>query len=211
MSTLLLFSLFSFLVFFFFMGIRVVSQQTIKIVETFGKYSRTLTPGINFIFYPIQAIAGTVSLKIETIKAVVEIKTSDNMFVKLPIDLMVSVNPDKANDAFYRLQDPHAQISSWVLNTVRSTAATMTLEEMYQDKETIVASVRGTLSAKLDEFGYKIENVLVDQPTVTRLALITPTSAQPTSAMTTGAMVLMVSARAAASTATKATKRICKH
>lgn len=147
-------------------GIRVVSQQTILIVETFGKFSRVLPPGLNYIFAPIQTIAGTVSLKIDSIKAVVEVKTSDNMFVQLPVDLMIQVDEKNAKDAFYRLQNPHDQIRAWVLNTVRSTAAGMSLEEMFKDKDTIVDSVRAALGVKLGEFGYRIENVLVDQPAV---------------------------------------------
>lgn len=147
-------------------GIRVVNQQTILVVETFGKFSRTLKPGINYIFFPIQSIAGAVSLKIESIKAQIEIKTSDNQFVHLPVDLMLVVNEDRAQDAFYKLHDAHDQIRSWVLNTVRSTAAGMTLKELYNDKDTIVVGVRNALEQTLREFGFRIENVLVDQPVV---------------------------------------------
>jgi regulator of protease activity HflC (stomatin/prohibitin superfamily) len=149
-------------------GIRVVSQQTILVVETFGKFSRVLTPGLNYIFAPLQTIAGTVSLKIDSIKAVVEVKTSDNMFVQLPVDLMIQVDEKNAKDAFYRLQNPHDQIRAWVLNTVRSTAAGMSLEQMFRDKDIIVDSVRAALATKLGEFGYRIENVLVDQPAVSQ-------------------------------------------
>lgn len=149
-----------------FAGIRVVNQQTILVIETFGKFSRTLKPGINYIFFPVQRVAGAISLKIESIKAQIEIKTSDNQFVHLPVDLMLVVNEDCAQDAFYKLSDAEQQIRSWVLNTVRSTAAGMTLKELYNDKDTIIVGVRNALEQKLREFGFRIESVLVDQPVV---------------------------------------------
>lgn len=147
-------------------GIRIVPQQSIFIVETFGKFSRTLKPGLNFIFVPFQRVAGNVSLKIDSIKAIVEVKTSDNMFVQLPVDLMIQVDEQSSADAFYKLQKPHEQIRAWVLNTVRSTAAGMSLEEMFKDKTVIVDAVKQELRVKLNEFGYRIENVLVDQPII---------------------------------------------
>ncbi|HMY40307.1 MAG TPA: SPFH domain-containing protein, partial [Marinagarivorans sp.] len=54
----------------------------------------------------------------------------------------------------------------WVLNTVRSIAAGMTLEEMFNDRERVVNEVRALLTAKLSEFGYRLEGVLIDQPMV---------------------------------------------
>ncbi|MCB6185184.1 SPFH domain-containing protein [Leeia sp. TBRC 13508] len=147
-------------------GIRIVEQQTVSIVQTLGRYSRTLAPGLNWIFIPFQQIAGKLSLKIESVPATVEVKTLDNMFVALPVNLMIQVEPERAADAFYKLQEPHEQVRAWVLNTVRSVAASMTLEDMFKDREKIVGEVRHMLTTKLSEFGYLLEGVLIDQPTV---------------------------------------------
>jgi regulator of protease activity HflC (stomatin/prohibitin superfamily) len=149
-------------------GIRTVNQQTIAIVETFGKYSRVLHSGLNFIFMPFQTIAGRLSLKIEPVPANVEVKTIDNMFVILPVNPMIRVDENRAEDAFYKLSDPHEQVRAWVLNTVRAISASMTLEEMYSDRERIVHEVKEDLSHKLGEYGYKLEAVLIDQPTVSQ-------------------------------------------
>ncbi|MEY4589381.1 MAG: hypothetical protein RL497_1457 [Pseudomonadota bacterium] len=147
-------------------GVRIVEQQTVVIVQLLGRYSCTLTAGINWIFVPFQLSAGRLSLKIESVPATVEVKTSDNMFVSLPVNLMIQVEPQNAKDAFYKLQKPHEQVRAWVLNTVRSIAAGMTLEEMFNDRERVVNEVRGLLTAKLSEFGYRLEGVLIDQPMV---------------------------------------------
>lgn len=147
-------------------GVRIVEQQTVVIVQFLGRYSCTLEAGINWIFVPFQLNAGRLSLKIESVPATVEVKTSDNMFVSLPVNLMIQVEPQNAKDAFYKLQKPHEQVRAWVLNTVRSIAAGMTLEEMFNDRERVVNEVRGLLTAKLSEFGYRLEGVLIDQPMV---------------------------------------------
>lgn len=147
-------------------GVRIVEQQSVVIVQFLGRYSCTLEAGINWIFVPLQLSAGRLSLKIESVPATVEVKTSDNMFVSLPVNLMIQVEPQNAKDAFYKLQKPHEQVRAWVLNTVRSIAAGMTLEEMFNDRERVVSEVRGLLTAKLSEFGYRLEGVLIDQPMV---------------------------------------------
>lgn len=147
-------------------GVRIVEQQSVVIVQFLGRYSCTLEAGINWIFVPFQLSAGRLSLKIESVPATVEVKTSDNMFVSLPVNLMIQVEPQNARDAFYKLQKPHEQVRAWVLNTVRSIAAGMTLEEMFNDRERVVNEVRGLLTAKLSEFGYRLEGVLIDQPMV---------------------------------------------
>ncbi|HMY39510.1 MAG TPA: SPFH domain-containing protein [Marinagarivorans sp.] len=112
-------------------GVRIVEQQSVVIVQFLGRYSCTLEAGINWIFVPFQLNAGRLSLKIESVPATVEVKTSDNMFVSLPVNLMIQVEPQNAKDAFYKLQKPHEQVRAWVLNTVRSIAAGMTLEEKF--------------------------------------------------------------------------------
>lgn len=61
----------------------IVEQQSVGIVQTLGKFSRVIRPGFHFVIFPIQQVAGRLSLKIESVPATVEIKTSDNMFVKV--------------------------------------------------------------------------------------------------------------------------------
>lgn len=146
-------------------GIRIVSHQQKAIVERFGKYSRTLSSGFNWVIPGIEHIKAQISLRIHEIKSVVEVKTSDNQFVSLPVSIMIVPGEDVA-DAFYKLDKPSEQIRTWVLNSVRSIANNMSLEELFSDKEHIVNEVRKVISTKISGYGYKIEAVLVDQPSV---------------------------------------------
>lgn len=147
-------------------GIRIIKQQDVAIVETFGKYSRTLDAGINWIIPVIQRVSHTVSIRIHEIRASVEVKTSDNMFVQLPVSIMIVPDSQNVANAYYKLQNPNEQVKTWVLNSVRSIASNMTLQDLFSDKEHIVTQVREVISIKLTGYGYNIEAVLVDQPTV---------------------------------------------
>jgi regulator of protease activity HflC (stomatin/prohibitin superfamily) len=146
--------------------VRIVQQQTVKVVETFGRFSRTLEPGLNFIFVPFQSIAGAVDLRIMEVRSEVNIKTKDNVFVELPVNIQLRVDAARVSEAFYKLADPHTQISTWVLNAIRSISSNMLLEDMFQDRTEIVSEVTSQLADKLSGYGYILEAVLIDQPTV---------------------------------------------
>lgn len=154
----------------FLSGFKIIDQQTIGIVETLGKYSRTIHPGLNFLWFPpIQKVAGRVSLRITEISANaqrVSIKTTDNVFVGLPVSIMIRVIPEDAYESFYQLSNPESQIQTWILNSVRSTTSGMTLQELFDDRSKIVAGVEDDLSEKFRAYGYVIEAVLVDEPSI---------------------------------------------
>ncbi len=156
----------AFIVILFFNPVRIVKQQTLAIVTTFGRYSRTLGPGLNFIFAPFQQIEGKVDLRTTEVKAHVNIKTSDNMFVLLPVSIQLRVDSGNAVAAFYKLTNPEQQISTWVLNAIRSVSSDMTLDDMFKDRERVVAHVATELKGRLSGFGYELDAVLIDEPTV---------------------------------------------
>lgn len=147
-------------------GIRVVRQQNAQIVETFGKFSKVLTPGLNWIIPGVQRVVARLDLRVQEIKAEVEVKTSDNVFVSLPVAIMVKVQEDSADDAYYRLSSPKEQVKTWVLNTLRSSTSGMKLSELFEDRARLESEVRDGLAKRMGEYGYSIVGVLVDQPSV---------------------------------------------
>ncbi len=148
--------------------IQIVPGKTAFIVETFGKpMKRALMPGLNFILpWPIQNVVGKLSLQLLEIKTNVAVKTSDNVFLGLPVAVQYRANDDSINtvNAYYELSDPRDQISSFILNNVRQSAAKMTLEELFQNRDRLQDVVLEELAARFTTYGYIIEAVLVDQP-----------------------------------------------
>ena len=64
--------------------VRIVGQQDALVIETLGRYSKTLYAGLNFTIPLIQVAAANVSLQIRQINTRVDLKTKDNMFVAMP-------------------------------------------------------------------------------------------------------------------------------
>lgn len=147
-------------------GIKIVNQQHAAIVETLGQFSRVLQPGFNFIFFPFQQIAHVQELRINEVTCSVSVKTSDNQIVSLPVSIMLKVNPGAVEKAYYELKDPENQLSTWVLNAVRSAASDMTIAALYEDKDTIRNAVQTQLEQNLRAYGYILEDILIEQPTV---------------------------------------------
>lgn len=147
--------------------VRIVREKHVEVIEFLGKYSTTLSPGLNFILPPpFNRVAKVLSLKVAEIKSDIDVKTMDNVFVSIPISVMYQVNEDSAADAFYKLEDPEAQINRWVLASIRAKAAEMNLESLYQDRTSVIDSVSKDIEKKLQEFGFRLETILIDQPNV---------------------------------------------
>lgn len=146
--------------------IRIVSQQRAMVVETLGRYSGTLTAGLNFTIPLIQRVAGDIDLRIRQINTRVDLKTKDNMFVTMPIGIIMHVDPSRVSDAFYKLQDPLESISTWVLAELRSKCAVMALAELFEDRSAIATHIKEKLSERLNDYGWVLVDILIDQPTV---------------------------------------------
>jgi regulator of protease activity HflC (stomatin/prohibitin superfamily) len=60
------------------------------------------------------------SLKIQQLDVLIETKTKDDVFVKLKVSVQFKVIKLKVYDAFYKLDFPHDQITSYVFDVVRA-------------------------------------------------------------------------------------------
>lgn len=146
----------------------VVPGKRAKVLETFGKpHQHARMPGLNFkLPWPITGIVGTVNLQLQEIGADVSVKTRDNSFMTLPVKVQYRASSDStgAVKAHYELENPEQQITSYVLNNVRQTASAMDMVDLYQNRDNIESQVQTSLQERFIQFGYSIENVLVDEP-----------------------------------------------
>ncbi|WP_375689499.1 SPFH domain-containing protein [Pseudooceanicola sp. LIPI14-2-Ac024] len=143
----------------------ITGQQNVRLIETFGRFSSVRQAGLSFkLPWPIQTATSNFSLRVREIAEDVGVKSSDNAFVVVPIRVQFAVKEGGERDAFYRLDDPDAQIRSYVVNQVRSTASNMTFDDLFRSRDAFETDVERTLAVRMGEFGFKIENVLVDDP-----------------------------------------------
>ncbi len=139
----------------------IVKQQTAAIVENFGKYSSIRTSGLQLKIPIVQRIAGRINLKIQQLDVMVETKTKDDVFVKLKISVQFQVIRENVYDAFYKLQSPHDQITSYVFDVVRAEVPKMRLDDVFERKDNIAIAVKRELNEAMINYGYDIIKTLV--------------------------------------------------
>jgi regulator of protease activity HflC (stomatin/prohibitin superfamily) len=138
-----------------------VQQQTAVVVQRFGKFARIYNAGLNVKIPIFEIIAGRVNLRLQQLDVKIETKTKDNVFVHMIVSVQYLIREDKVFDAFYRLQDPHKQITSFVFDVVRANVPKLLLDEVFENKEDIAKAVRTELSEAMDDFGYDIRQTLI--------------------------------------------------
>jgi len=138
-------------------------QETVAVVEGFGKFNRVAYPGCNFL-NPCcgEGIAGVLSLRVQQLDVQCETKTRDNVFVTLVVSVQYQVRKEQIYDAFYKLTNSHSQISSYVFDVVRASVPKMNLDDVFLEKEAIARSIKEELTKSMGVFGFDILQALVN-------------------------------------------------
>jgi regulator of protease activity HflC (stomatin/prohibitin superfamily) len=144
-----------------FMAVFIVTQQTAAIVERFGRFQSIRQSGLQLRIPLVDRIAGRLSLKIQQLDVIVETKTKDDVFVKLKVSVQYMVIKDKVYDAFYKLDYPHDQITSYVFDVVRAEVPKMRLDDVFERKDDIAIAVKSELNDAMINYGYDIIKTLV--------------------------------------------------
>ena len=139
----------------------IVKQQTAVIVERFGKYQSIRHSGLQIKIPLVDRIAGRLSLKIQQLDVIVETKTLDDVFVRLKVSVQYKVIRDKVYDAFYKLDYPHDQITSYVFDVVRAEVPKMKLDDVFVKKDDIALAVKAELNEAMLGYGFDIIKTLV--------------------------------------------------
>ena len=149
------------LLLFLFSGLFVVKQQTAAVVERFGRFLSIRQSGLHFKIPLIDRISGRISLRILQLDVIVETKTKDDVFVKLKVSVQYKVVQEKVYDAFYKLDYPQDQITSYVFDVVRAVVPKMKLDDVFEKKDEIANAVKGELNDAMINYGYDIIKALV--------------------------------------------------
>ncbi|MCR9226370.1 MAG: SPFH domain-containing protein [Flavobacteriaceae bacterium] len=139
----------------------IVKQQTAVAVERFGKFHSIRSSGLQMKIPIVDRIAGRLSLKIQQLDVIVETKTLDDVFVKLKVSVQYVVIRDKVYEAFYQLEYPHDQITSYVFDVVRAEVPKMKLDDVFVKKDDIAIAVKSELQDAMLDYGFDIIKTLV--------------------------------------------------
>ena len=139
----------------------IVKQQSAAIVERFGKFVSVRQSGLQVKIPIIDNVAGRLSLRIQQLDVVVETKTKDDVFVKLKVSVQFKVIKEKVYDAFYKLDNPADQITSFIFDVVRAEVPKLILDDVFLKKDDIAIAVKSELQDAMTEYGFQIIKTLV--------------------------------------------------
>ncbi len=140
----------------------VVRQQSVAIVERFGRYQKIATSGIHMrLPLGIDRIAARIQLRLLQSEIVVETKTKDNVFVMMNVATQYRVNEQNVTDAYYKLMRPEAQIKSYIEDALRSSVPKLTLDELFEKKDEIALEVQHQVAEEMTTYGYIIVKTLI--------------------------------------------------
>ena len=140
----------------------VVKQQSVAIIERFGRYQKISDSGIHMRApFGIDKIAARVQLRVLQSEIVGETKTQDNVFVTMNVAKQYRVNESNVKDAYYKLMRPESQIKSYIEDALRSSVPKLTLDELFEKKDEIALEVQKQVAEEMSTYGYIIVKTLI--------------------------------------------------
>lgn len=138
-----------------------ISTSEVGIVETWGKFSRVVPPGLGFTICPMEQLVGRLSFRVQQLDVRVETKTLDNVFLTATVSVQYQVLRENVMEAFYALTNPAQQITAHVYDVMRAQLPTLELDSVFEAKEELAVAVKEALSQTMAQYGYQILNALI--------------------------------------------------
>jgi regulator of protease activity HflC (stomatin/prohibitin superfamily) len=147
------------------LGIKIVPQSDVYVVERLGKFRTTLHGGLNFII----PVIDNVRSKLTTREQLVDIPrqpviTKDN--VNINIDGIVFCKVDDAKEATYNIVDFKRAISNLAMTTLRGEIGGMNLDDTLSNRESLNIKLQRDLGAAALNWGIKIVRVEISEISV---------------------------------------------
>ena len=140
------------------MGVRTVPQGEEWVVERFGRYHRTLPPGLSLIIpffdrVAYRVITKDIVLDIER----QEVITSDNAVISTNAVAFIKISDPLA--CVYGVVDFRLAVRNLVQTALRSIVGEMTLDEALSSREKIKARLRGMVAEDMESWGVTLKTV----------------------------------------------------
>jgi regulator of protease activity HflC (stomatin/prohibitin superfamily) len=146
--------------------IRIIPQARAGVVERFGRYSRTLTPGLAMVVPFVDRIRPLIDLREQVVSFQPQpVITEDNLVVNIDTVLYYTVTDPKS--ATYEIASYVQGIEQLTVTTLRNVIGTMSLEKTLTSRDQINAELRGVLDDATGKWGIHVNRVelkAVDPP-----------------------------------------------
>jgi regulator of protease activity HflC (stomatin/prohibitin superfamily) len=147
-----------FLLIAFARTVRIIPQAKAGIVERFGRYSRTLTPGLAILVPFMDRLKPLIDLREQVVSFPPQpVITEDNVVVQ--IDTVLYFTVTDAKGATYEIANPLQGIEQITVTTLRNVVGGMTLETALTSRDHVNAQLRGVLDEATGKWGIRVNRV----------------------------------------------------
>jgi regulator of protease activity HflC (stomatin/prohibitin superfamily) len=138
--------------------VKIVPQGFNYTVETFGRYSRTLGPGLHILTPVMERIGSKMNMKEQVIDIPSQdIITKDNAIVRVDgVNFFQVLN---AAGAAYGVDNLHAAIVSLTMTNIRSVMGFMNLDELLANRNQINARLLQAVDAATEPWGVRVTRI----------------------------------------------------
>lgn len=145
-----------------------VHQQHAAVIERLGCFHTIVGPGMHARI-PFVDVVRNVSLMTQDEHVQLNAKTADNVTITLDVSVQYHVDDSDMDSgeesgiykSVYTLSDPVAQMHDYLADALRSQVPSLTLDEVFSEKDTIAQNIDKTLGEKMKTYGYTVETALI--------------------------------------------------
>ena len=152
-----------------YLGINVVPQSKVYVIERFGKYTKNLDSGLSIIIPFVDRVAHKVDiLERQLPKFQISVITKDNVEVGLVSTVFFRVLD--ASKSVYRIKNIDLAVENTAISVIRSAAGKLELDDLQSSRESMNNEIRDRLSKAAEIWGVEVTrteilDVLVDEQT----------------------------------------------
>src|ERR1700712_4388433 len=140
--------------------VRIVPQARAGVVERFGRYSRTLAPGLATVVPFIDRIRAVIDLREQVVSFVPQpVITQDNLVVSIDTVIYYQVTEPKA--ATYEINDYVYAIEQLVVTTLRNVIGGIALERALTSRDEGNGGLRGGVDDATGKWGIRVNRVAI--------------------------------------------------
>jgi regulator of protease activity HflC (stomatin/prohibitin superfamily) len=138
--------------------VRVIPQARAGVVERFGRYSRTLQPGLTIVMPFIDRVRPLIDLREQVVTFPPQpVITEDNVSVGIDTVLYFTITDPKS--ASYEVANPLQAIEQLTVTTLRNIVGDLTLEETLTSRDRVNDRLRAVLDERTGKWGIRINGV----------------------------------------------------